>query len=113
MKVSELRPGMSRVDIRVRVLDVSEPVEIVTREGRRLRLQKAEVGDATGRITLTLWQERIGSVDIGDVIQLTNAFVTSFRGEWQLNVGKYGKLEKIEDISFPKAEAIPKKGPKG
>lgn len=106
MNVRDLRPGMLNVDIRVRILNVSEPIEIVTRNGKRRRLVEAEVGDLTGTTMLTLWEERIGSVAVGDVIQIENGFVTSFKGQMRLNVGKYGRLKVVEDPSFPTAERI-------
>jgi len=109
MNVADLRPGMPRVDIRVRVLSISEPIEITTREGARRRLVEVEVGDLTGTTLLTLWEERIGSVKVGDVVQIENGFVSSFKGAMRLNVGKYGKLTVVKDLAFPTAEQIRKK----
>ena len=52
----------------------------------------AIVQDETGTIKLTLWNEQIDMVNLGDNIKIENGYVTSFKGEIQLNVGKYGKL---------------------
>ena len=43
-------------------------------------------------IKLTLWNEQIDQVKVDDVVKIENGYVTSFRGEIQLNAGKYGKL---------------------
>jgi len=31
-------------------------------------------------------------LEAGDVLQIENGFVSSYRGSWRLNVGKFGKL---------------------
>jgi ssDNA-binding replication factor A large subunit len=31
----------------------------------------------------------------GDVLQMGNGFVTSSKGEWRINVGKYGEIAKV------------------
>jgi len=54
-----------------------------------------EVGDETGSIALVLWNERILPLKVGDNLQIENGFVTSFKGEWRINIGKYGNIAKI------------------
>jgi replication factor A1 len=52
----------------------------------------AIIADETGTIKLTLWNDQINQVNINDTVKVENGYVTSFKGEIQLNVGKYGKL---------------------
>jgi replication factor A1 len=52
----------------------------------------AVVADETGSIKLTLWNEQIDQVNVGDNIKIENGYITSFKSELQLNVGKFGKL---------------------
>jgi len=93
MKIKELRDGMRRVDIAAKVLDMSEPREVQSRySGQTFRVADATIGDETGTIKLVLWNEQIGQVNVNDNISIVNGYVKSFRGEIQLNVGKYGKL---------------------
>ena len=40
----------------------------------------------------TLWNEQIDQVKVNSNVKIENGYVTSFRGETQLNVGRYGKL---------------------
>jgi replication factor A1 len=56
------------------------------------RVADAVVADETGSIKLTLWNEQIDQVNVNDAIKVENGYVTSFKGEIQLNVGRYGKL---------------------
>ena len=92
MKVVELKPGMSRVDITVKVLEISEAREVTTRAGEQSRVADAVASDDSVRVKLTLWNEQIDQVKPDSTVTIENGYVTSFRGETQLNVGRYGKL---------------------
>jgi replication factor A1 len=50
------------------------------------------MSDETGTIKLTLWNDQIEMVNVNDIIRIENGYITSFRGEIQLNVGKFGTL---------------------
>lgn len=92
MKIAELRPGMRRVDITAKVLDLSAPRDVTTRTGEQSRVATATVTDDSGSVKLTLWNEQIDQVAADNNVVIENGYVTSFRGETQLNVGRYGKL---------------------
>ena len=92
MKISELKPGMRRVDITANLLDIYEAREVTTRAGEQSRVATATVTDDSGSVKLTLWNEQIDQVKVNTSITIENGYVTSFRGETQLNVGRYGKL---------------------
>jgi len=93
MKIRELRDGMRKVNLVAKVLEISEPREVVSRfSGETFRVADAIIGDETGTIKLSLWNEQIERVNVNDTIKIENGYVRSFRGERQLNVGRYGKL---------------------
>jgi replication factor A1 len=92
MKISELKPGMRRVDVIAKVLEISQPREVTTRAGEQSRVADAMVSDDSGTVKLTLWNEQIDQVKANSNVTIENGYVTSFRGETQLNVGRYGKL---------------------
>jgi len=92
MKIIELKPGMKRVEITAKVLNISETREVTTRAGEQSRVATADVSDDSGTVKLTLWNEQIDQVKVNDSVKIENGYVTSFRGETQLNVGRYGKL---------------------
>ena len=56
------------------------------------RVADATIEDETGTITLTLWNEQTEQVNVGDRVRIENGYIKSFRGELQLNSGKYGTL---------------------
>ena len=93
MNIGELRDGAKRVDIEARVVEKGNTREVQSRyKDETYKVASAVVGDDSGNIKLTLWNEQINQVQVGDKIRIENGYVTSFKGEIQLNVGKYGKL---------------------
>ncbi len=93
MKIKELRNGMRRVEVEAKVLEKSPTREVMSRYKDVVhRVATAIVSDDTGKIKLTLWNEQIGQVNVNDNIKVENGYITTFRGEMQLNVGRYGKL---------------------
>jgi len=93
VRISDLKDGMRGVNLVAKVLEISEPREVVSRfDGRAYKVADAIIGDETGTIKLSLWNEQIERVSINDTIKIENGYVRSFRGEKQLNVGRFGKL---------------------
>jgi ssDNA-binding replication factor A large subunit len=86
---------MDHVNLTVEVLNISEQKQIITGTGFEHNVMEAEVKDETGSIALVLWNERILPLKVGDNLQIENGFVTSFKGKWRINVGKYGDAKKI------------------
>ena len=93
MNIAELRNGDKRVSVEAKVLEKGTPRQVVSRSGTEtFTVADAVVSDDSGKIKLTLWNEQIAQVNINDRIRIENGYVTSFKGEVQLNVGKYGKM---------------------
>ncbi len=95
LNICDLKPGMDHVNLKAEVLNISEPKLIITGTGVEHNILEVEVRDKTGSIALVLWNERILSLKVGDALQIENGFVTSFKGKWRINVGKYGDAKKI------------------
>jgi replication factor A1 len=93
LKIKELQTGMKRVEVEADVVDKGNPRQVQSRmSGETFNVADVVIQDETGNIKLTLWNEQIDQVNVGDKIKIENGYVTSFKGEIQLNVGKYGKL---------------------
>ncbi|RLF16169.1 MAG: DNA-binding protein [Thermoprotei archaeon] len=93
MKIADLKPGMSRVNLKVTVVEVSRPRLVNTRFGLA-KVADAVIEDDTGRAKMSLWNEQISLVSPGDEITIENGYTTQFRGEVQVNVGRYGRIVK-------------------
>jgi len=93
LKIKDLRNGMKRVSIEAKVTEKSDPREVTSRfKDQTYKIADAIITDDTGRIKLTLWNEQIDQVNVDNIVKIENGYVTSFKGEIQMNIGKYGKL---------------------
>jgi len=92
MKISELKPRQSSVNVEVEVVELGEVREF-QKFGRAGRVATANIKDDSGEIKLTLWNEDIDKVKVGTKIKITNGYVNEFQGEMQLTAGRFGKLE--------------------
>ncbi len=84
---------MRNVVVEAKVTEKSDPREVLSRfKDETYKVATATIADETGTIKLTLWNEQISQVDVGSTVKIDNGYITSFRGEIQLNIGKYGKM---------------------
>jgi len=95
MKIAELKPGMRAVNVAGKITNVEQPRDVQTKFGPG-QVATATLEDDSGTVKVTLWNELISKVSLNDSVQIENGYVDSFRGELQLNVGRYGKLTKVE-----------------
>ncbi|ABU82133.1 OB-fold nucleic acid binding domain-containing protein [Ignicoccus hospitalis] len=109
-KIKDLKEGKS-VTIRGRVLEVSEKRVVNTKYGPA-ELSEAVVGDETGRVRVTLWRDKAGSLEVGDVVEIRDGWTTSYKGEVQVNVNRRTEIVKLDDSEAPSPEEIPEERPK-
>ncbi len=84
---------MRKVDVEANVIEKSDAREVRSRyTNETYRVADATVEDETGTITLTLWNEQVEQVNVGDRVKIENGYIKSFRDVLQLNSGKYGSL---------------------
>jgi replication factor A1 len=94
VKVGELTPASRAVNVIAKVVSKTEIRSIATgRDGAPHKVCDALVGDETGCIYLTLWDDNIEKANEGDTVSIGNGYVNLFRGNMRLNIGRYGKME--------------------
>jgi len=98
-----LKPNSRWFTITVKVLKLNEEKTVLSRrDGNQHRVAEALVGDETGTILMSLWDEDIDKVKdlVGSTIKLQNGFVSLYRGSMRLGLGRFGSIEEAEeDIS--------------
>jgi replication factor A1 len=93
-KVGDLTPQSKAVNVTAKVVSKTEVREIpMGRDGSAHKVSDALIGDETGVVYLTLWDDNIEKVNEADTVRIENGYVTLFKGNIRLNIGKYGKLE--------------------
>ena len=95
MPIKDLKPRQGNVEVEAVIVDKGEIREF-NKFGKAGRVCNAKIKDSTGTIALTLWNEQIEQVHLGDKIKITNGYVNEWQGEMQLTTGKFGKLEILE-----------------
>ena len=114
MQINELKPRQGNVEIAGIIIDKSSPREF-NKSGSQGRVCNAKLKDDSGQITLSLWNEQVDQVKVGDKIQIKNGYVSEWQGEMQLSTGKFGTLEVVghsdEKQEAPEAKETVSKKP--
>jgi len=98
MKIEELTPRSREINIIVKTVSKSEVRNITSgRDYSIHRVADALVGDGTGCLYLTLWDDNVDKINEGDTISIKNGYVNLFRGSMRLNIGRYGSFEPVEE----------------
>jgi replication factor A1 len=97
---------MKQVDLKAKVLHTPTSKRVPTRFGTIVNLSNVLIGDETGTITLTLWNQQIPTVAKGDLITIENARVATFRGKRQLRIGKSASLNVIHRDGLDPTRAL-------
>ncbi len=95
VKISDIKDGDSEVNVEGEVTEKSYAREVRSRYGRVLMVADATLKDETGKIVLTLWNEQVRQVMVGDKVKIENGYAKSFRNVLQLSTGKNGKITVI------------------
>jgi replication factor A1 len=97
-KVADLTPRSKGVELVVKIVEKRDEREVTARAtGRQHRVAEFLVGDGSGSIILTLWDDDIDSVEAGSAYQVKNGYISTFRNSMRLNTGRYGSIEPTEE----------------
>ncbi len=90
---------MKKIDLKATVLEIPKPNMFWTRAGAQVHISNVLIGDETGTMRMSLFNQQIHLVAEGDRITVENGSVASFRGELQLRIGRRGSLSVIPQAS--------------
>ncbi len=94
MELKDIKPNSGKIDVVVHVVTKESP-RTFDKFGKKGRVCNALVQDETAKVTLTLWNEDVDKVEVGDKVHLQNGWCSEYKGEKQLSAGKFGKIEVI------------------
>jgi len=97
VKVEKLGPNSREVNVVVKVVSKSEVRNVTGKDYSVHRVADALVGDETGCVVLTLWDDNIDKINEEATLRVTNGYVNLFRGNMRLNIGRYGSYQILEE----------------
>ncbi len=97
VKIETLTPSSKGANTIVKVISKSEVRNVTGRDYSVRRVADALVGDETGCVYLTLWDDNIDKINEEATLRVTNGYVNLFKGNMRLNIGKYGSFELLEE----------------
>jgi replication factor A1 len=103
-RVEDLTLGLSDVNLKGKILDVGTVRTFDRDDGSEGRVSNIAVGDPTGRIRVTMWDEkadRVEDLQSGTSVEIVDGYVKERDGSLELHVGSRGAIEPLdEDIEY-------------
>jgi replication factor A1 len=99
-RVEDLTLGLSDVNLKGRILDVGTVRTFDRNDGSEGRVSNLAVGDPTGRIRVTMWDEQADLVDefeAGESVEIVDGYVKERDGNLELHVGSRGAVEPLDE----------------
>jgi replication factor A1 len=95
--INDLNENSKNVNATIKVIEIGETKDIPSRFGDK-RVCEVKVADASGSILLSLWDDQIGKIAVGDTLSIKNGYISIVRNSMRLNIGKYGKMLLSEEV---------------
>ena len=104
MEIKDVQANQGNIDVVFTVTEKEEP-RTFEKFGKEGKVCNAKVKDDSGEIKMTLWNEDVDKVNVGDKVHLENGWCSEYKGERQLSSGKFGKIEVVEAAAGQSAAA--------
>ncbi|MFB6144241.1 MAG: OB-fold nucleic acid binding domain-containing protein [Candidatus Nanohaloarchaea archaeon] len=108
LKIENIVPEMRKVQLKARVTRILDANTFERDDGEEGKVQNIVLGDDTGTIRLTLWDEQTEiaeKVEEGDAISIGGAYtVEDDRGRAELRLGDSAQIKMADDDEVPEVE---------
>lgn len=109
LKVENIVPDMRKVNLKARVVNITDVNTFDRDDGDEGKVQNMVLGDDTGTIRLTLWDEQTEiaeKVEEGDAIQIGGAYtVEDDRENAELRLGDEAQVKMADEDEVPEIES--------
>ncbi|MFB6312213.1 MAG: single-stranded DNA binding protein, partial [Salinirussus sp.] len=109
-RIEALTLGQSDVTLMGLVLGTEAPRTFERDDGSEGRVANLALGDETGRIRVTLWDEqadRATELTAGEAVEIVDGYVREREGELELHVGDRGAVRQVDEPVEYTPEATP------
>ncbi len=97
MQIKDLQPRQGKVELVATIIEKGD-VRTISNSNFSGSVANAKLQDETGTVKLTLWNDQVAQVKVGDTVKISNGYVSEYQGEMQLSTGKFGKLEVVTPV---------------
>ncbi|MFW9769518.1 MAG: GNAT family N-acetyltransferase [Candidatus Thorarchaeota archaeon] len=92
-KITDVTEGDHKYIIEGTVEDMSDSREVFSKKDNKYhQVVDVVLSDDSGSMKLVLWNEMIPQVKTNERIRVETAYVSTFKGEMQLNVSRFGRI---------------------
>ncbi|MEA3283198.1 MAG: OB-fold nucleic acid binding domain-containing protein [Euryarchaeota archaeon] len=98
-KIKDITPDNSSVTFACRVVSISGVREFSRSDGSNGRVANITVGDETGTIRVSLWDELadlVSEIDVGEHLRIGGYAKVAYAGSTEVSVGRTGHIDVIE-----------------
>ncbi|MFC7069142.1 single-stranded DNA binding protein [Halobaculum lipolyticum] len=103
-RVEDLSMGASDVDLLGVILDVDTVRTFDRDDGSEGKVSNMTVGDETGRVRVTMWDEmadRVEELEAGTTVEIVDGYVRERDGSLELHVGSRGAIDEVDaDVEY-------------
>ena len=99
-RIEDLTLGASDVTLKGKILDVDTVRTFSRDDGSDGKVANMTLGDPTGRVRLTLWDDkadRVDDFDGGESIEVIDGYVRDRDGDIELHLGSRGAIERLDE----------------
>lgn len=105
MEIKDLKSNQGNIDLVVTIVTKDSPRSF-NKFGKSGKVCNSKIRDDSGETVLTLWNDDVDKVEIGDKVHIQNGWCSEYKGEKQVSTGKFGKLEILEKTAAAQATGI-------
>ncbi len=99
IKIKNLTPNSKKINLIGKIIEMED----IRQTSNNNKVMEALISDETGCVFLTVWNENIEKVKIGESYLIINGYVSTFQNKLYLNIGKFGEFRisnnKLQDIN--------------
>ena len=108
LKVENIVPDMRKVNLKLRVVDIQDTNTFERDDGEEGQVRNMVLGDDTGTLRMTLWDEQTeiaDQIDEGDAIAISGAYtLEDDRNNAELRLGDDATVKMADDDDIPEVE---------
>ncbi|MBI4009988.1 MAG: DUF2240 family protein [Candidatus Aenigmarchaeota archaeon] len=113
LRMKDLNPNSGKVNVVGRVIKITPMKEFVKNNGTKGKVANIYLGDGTGYVKLTLWDDQVslvedGLVSVNNILQVANAMSKENPfGELEITLSKFGSISLADEIyNFPSSDEL-------